>query len=450
MNPYGQAGATTNPYATLKILIGPQQGTLIRMIRPTWTLGRKPLPEIDFAMPEASYVSSKHCTIRYESGFFTITDLNSSNGTYVDNHELLPHQAYALPDGATIQLGRTPANSVVLEFKRGGDSGLPAPATADTFQVFPATQRPTPTQRRDFLPAPLGGRDEPNDPYKNLTAPNTHPSGSQMPTLPPTVIGQFPPHDPGPTRNISSFPNDPSRPDTNVPSDWSYATYTPPLALSSMADQPTYRYVVGGLLMAASLLAIVGFFVFSWMDFDHTKMLAAMNNQRDEAPLLPPESLNTTDYSLSALDIWLGSKDNAILDMESVQSGISSVRPIDRVLVILPLLAILVVGLVGLYMQGHLEARLAFGLILTLVLLINAIPPLWQLLSSADWEQYLQTQLEAIPNADSTMIETLKDSTLAGLNSGYSYGEQTLLGGFMLMVSGIGLMTSIFTRKATS
>ncbi len=50
------------------------------------------------------YLSAKHCTIRHENGNFQVTDLDSMNGTFVNQKRC---QKSDLIDNDTIRLGRT-------------------------------------------------------------------------------------------------------------------------------------------------------------------------------------------------------------------------------------------------------------------------------------------------------------------------------------------------------
>jgi pSer/pThr/pTyr-binding forkhead associated (FHA) protein len=419
-NSHGQEGLG-GVYATLRIIAGVNTGAIIQMTQPSLTLGRKPGPGVDYSLPGAAYMSSVHCTILYENGIFTITDHQSSNGTYVDNSELPAHRPYALLDGAIIQLGRTKANSVILEFKRVY-TAQPSPA----HQYLPPTQNLDPTQRRDFLPAPFGQRGEGNDPYAELTDTKAHEQRKVKETLPSLPIQ-------------STFID--------------YKPTAPPSAAKiGLADQTNFRYAVGGSIIGLALIMMVGFFLFSWIEVNRSKTAERINTRLGAESALfniTPESLGNADYKLTAIQIWLGNDNNAILEFNQSESGFGNVRLIDRVLIFLPLMAIILVILAGLYMQGRLQARLAFGLILILALVINAIPPLWQLFSTADWRQAVQDALQS-NNAglDTNTLDTLTDATVIGLNSGYSYMEQVILGGLILVMSLVGLLTSLIGRKA--
>ncbi len=50
------------------------------------------------------YLSSKHCTINYENGRYTVVDLDSTNGTYVNQKRVTKEE---IIDNDTIRLGRT-------------------------------------------------------------------------------------------------------------------------------------------------------------------------------------------------------------------------------------------------------------------------------------------------------------------------------------------------------
>ena len=51
-------------------------------------------------------VSRRHAMIRVEGEKYMLTDLNSSNGTWLNGQRLVPAKSYELPTGAVIQLGR--------------------------------------------------------------------------------------------------------------------------------------------------------------------------------------------------------------------------------------------------------------------------------------------------------------------------------------------------------
>lgn len=67
------------------------------------TLGRS--TACDIPMPAASNVSGRHCMIQLAGGQVTVTDLGSTNGTFVGGRRLAPNQSVAVTSGTVIYLG---------------------------------------------------------------------------------------------------------------------------------------------------------------------------------------------------------------------------------------------------------------------------------------------------------------------------------------------------------
>lgn len=64
-------------------------------------------------------VSREHCVISYRNAQFYVTDLNSSNGTFVNRKRLAANQACLLNDGDELTLGTL---NMTLRFSAGEDS----------------------------------------------------------------------------------------------------------------------------------------------------------------------------------------------------------------------------------------------------------------------------------------------------------------------------------------
>jgi len=64
-------------------------------------------PDVDLSPFDArtNGVSRRHATLRYASGQWTITDLGSANGTFVNDKALTPHTPTVLPEGSVVRLG---------------------------------------------------------------------------------------------------------------------------------------------------------------------------------------------------------------------------------------------------------------------------------------------------------------------------------------------------------
>jgi eukaryotic-like serine/threonine-protein kinase len=76
-------------------------GEVIPLDRPSMTLGRR--PDNDIVVPEAT-VSSAHATLTWQNGTWTLEDLGSTNGTYVD-HTYDRKKTVSLMHGGEVQLG---------------------------------------------------------------------------------------------------------------------------------------------------------------------------------------------------------------------------------------------------------------------------------------------------------------------------------------------------------
>lgn len=91
--------------ARLECVAGPSVGQVYRcMSGSSMTLGRT-AGRCDIAIPGAESVSSCHCRIDVHGTRVTITDLNSTNGTYMNNQRLMPLQAMPVMDGTILYLG---------------------------------------------------------------------------------------------------------------------------------------------------------------------------------------------------------------------------------------------------------------------------------------------------------------------------------------------------------
>jgi len=89
------------------------------VIRSPMLLGRASeaegyLPDFDmtFYDEDEGYVSRRHAQIGRGSDGYSITDLDSYNGTTLNGRPLLPQRAYPLRNGDRIQVGL-----VVIEFR---------------------------------------------------------------------------------------------------------------------------------------------------------------------------------------------------------------------------------------------------------------------------------------------------------------------------------------------
>jgi predicted component of type VI protein secretion system len=119
----------------LVVEIGPDEGKEFPL-RGTMRIGRSEDSEITLADAQAS---RHHAAISPEPGGFTIQDLNSSNGTFVNGKKL--DEPRILKDGDRLRVANT-----VLAFRWDSEPSLPSPATprvtppAADYDMLPTTE----------------------------------------------------------------------------------------------------------------------------------------------------------------------------------------------------------------------------------------------------------------------------------------------------------------------
>lgn len=90
--------------AQLEFVSGPAAGRTFSVGEgQSLTLGRG--SGCDVALPGANSVSGTHCTVQLSGGRLTVTDLGSTNGTYISDRRLSANQSAALTDGTVVCLG---------------------------------------------------------------------------------------------------------------------------------------------------------------------------------------------------------------------------------------------------------------------------------------------------------------------------------------------------------
>lgn len=70
----------------------------------------------DFVISGVATISRKHCKITYDDGIYYIEDMDSTNGTYVNNYRLEPHTREVITDGDIIKLA---TSRFSIEIKEG-------------------------------------------------------------------------------------------------------------------------------------------------------------------------------------------------------------------------------------------------------------------------------------------------------------------------------------------
>ena len=63
---------------------------------------------MDFVLPENKGISRKHACIEFEDQEFYLSDLNSTNHTFLNGNQLMPGKKYKLKSGDEIMIGKEP------------------------------------------------------------------------------------------------------------------------------------------------------------------------------------------------------------------------------------------------------------------------------------------------------------------------------------------------------
>ena len=108
--------AVPGVYGTLQLYSGPMAGKNFRFPEgSTVTIGRSQ-SRCQVALPGYNVVSGEHCRITICNNYINITDLGSTNGTFVNGIRLTPHKTVSARPGATIYLANnTCAFRVIFE-----------------------------------------------------------------------------------------------------------------------------------------------------------------------------------------------------------------------------------------------------------------------------------------------------------------------------------------------
>lgn len=95
-------GRSATAAFTVECVAGPMAGRSFPL-HGRLTIGRA--GTCDISLPNASSVSSNHCVIQVSGGQVTVTDLGSTNGTYINGQRLSPNQQVPVFGGTVIYLG---------------------------------------------------------------------------------------------------------------------------------------------------------------------------------------------------------------------------------------------------------------------------------------------------------------------------------------------------------
>jgi len=95
-------------YGTLRICSGSMSGSQFDCSAGTTVLiGRSPAKCQIVLDPQYHQVSGAHCRVEFQDGFVSVTDLNSTNGTYLNGTRLPANQPFTVRSGDSVYLANS-------------------------------------------------------------------------------------------------------------------------------------------------------------------------------------------------------------------------------------------------------------------------------------------------------------------------------------------------------
>lgn len=145
------------------VRLGPEIERTVSLDSPVLTIGRAPDATISLQRP---VISRQHAELRLEPEGLVLTDVGSSNGTYIDGERIAPHQPQLLTSGSSFQIGpyiltyREAGSDISLDDAPAVESGNEEGTAPDVSQRVPlGRMQPVVPPRPTYpLPVPAGPR----------------------------------------------------------------------------------------------------------------------------------------------------------------------------------------------------------------------------------------------------------------------------------------------------
>jgi hypothetical protein len=233
--------------------------------------------------------------------------------------------------------------------------------------------------------------------------------------------------------------------------------------VSNFVRSRNFKIVVSGVIGLLALIMLVGFFSFEWIatnadeqedrvssEVEDSEQLVdeyamLINDDEEDAQEILQERFGqrTNEYGRTAWEMWIGSDEAAVFAIadegEEIRGDFGEVRLIDRFLILIPLGALAILVLLGLWIAERLDGETALIGITALAVALWLFPYAWEAVKSGDFRADLQEQETALAFSD-LASEQWVEVQMASITSIYSTSHQTLLG-FLLMISGAIAMT---------
>lgn len=203
--------------------------------------------------------------------------------------------------------------------------------------------------------------------------------------------------------------------------------------LQDFVNSSTFRYIMGGTAALMAVLIILGFFIFSWVEI---------------------ALFATKPETMTPLQIWLGTNDEfGTLDIakaaEEEETGFGDVRLLDRLLILIPPLAIGLLMVAVLYLRKQLPTKTALIALVGLSFALLMFGFFWRTFSTMNWRGGLKetADYEELPESVREDLDENIDEQIDVYKTFYSTGEHELYAFLAFTVTGLGLVLLIADER---
>lgn len=208
-------------YGYIDMSAGPRSGERLYIDRHRYIFGRLKEGGVNCDFPTLTNISRQHCQIVYNQGYFSIEDLGSGNGTFVNGKRLQPNVPMSLSTGTEVKLGTLDDSAVKFTFvaMRGADvqAGVAARTPSGATTQLEDGSKTIPITDTQY---------ERTDPYSSTYSAQGLIPSQQMPGVKDTRIYEQP------MPGVDQWPGSPLPPNPDfppIPAVPSYGIQPPPL-----------------------------------------------------------------------------------------------------------------------------------------------------------------------------------------------------------------------------
>lgn len=215
-------------------------------------------------------------------------------------------------------------------------------------------------------------------------------------------------------------------------------------------NSPLYPRIVGGLVVILSFIMIIGYSTFTWMTLDPDELLISRANPNTGEDIVYLELqgiVNSSDaVDVTAWELWSGENaDVPSLDFDKVFAGEDAdPRFVDRMLIIVPIFALLVAAYGGAYAAGAISPKASpLFTLLMLSAVMFLLAPAWRILSNIDLLGYEATQPTGPPRIRLIVEPILLDAW----SNAHRIGTHQFFAGLLLLIAFVAWVLNYMLRN---